>query len=370
MRKKINENVHQVSAHKNSSVSIPRQRIRSVEQQLRIAIESGQLYSFEWDIETDIVRCTVGYAGFLELDNVDMNHTKSEFIEWVLPEDKKNYQRAIRSLSPQNPTYKVAFRLVRQNKKIIWLEESGRACFDADGRLSKVVGMTLNASEARQSEHMLRELSRRLISSQEEERRSVARELHDHIGQELALLCMRIQNLDSGRSNDEHISHTDVHDLYRRIKEIAVDVSELSHRLHSSELALLGLSTAAEHLCRDFGDQYGIDMDYQARDIPDLDSEILLCFYRVLQEALQNVAKHSHATSLMVELRGKSNELTLKVVDDGVGFDLASVRSATGLGLISMRERMSLIGGRLEITSEEGHGTSLVASIAIPIGAK
>jgi signal transduction histidine kinase len=130
-------------------------------------------------------------------------------------------------------------------------------------------------------------------------------------------------------------------------------------------LTFLGLLAAAERLCRDFASMHSIDMDYQFKDIPKLGDEKSLCFYRILQEALQNVAKHSHATRVMVEVEGKDNELMLKVVDNGVGFDPENVRFASGLGLVSIRERLNLIGGQLELTSEEGYGTCLVATVAV-----
>jgi PAS domain S-box-containing protein len=293
--------------------------------------------------------------------------TKIEFIESVHPDEKQLYESTFRSLSPEKSSYKVIFRYIRPDQKTIWLEESGRAFFHPDGKLLKIVGMATDVTEARQSERVLRELSGRLISSQEEERRRVARELHDHIGQELAILCVRAQRVDSGVSDEENTTRGDVHELYRMIKDIAVDVSKLSHRLHSSELDFLGLSVAAERLCRDFANQYGIDLDYQIKNIPSrLDGAKSLCFYRILQESLQNVAKHSGATRVDVELHAKANALILKIVDNGVGFDLEKARFASGLGLVSMRERLNLIGGRLEINSKEGNGTRLVATVAIP----
>jgi PAS domain S-box-containing protein len=173
--------------------------------------------------------------------NQDAPHAKSEFMECVHPEERQLYENTFQSLSPEKPSYKVAFRYLRPEQKTIWLEESGRAFFHPDGTLRKIVGMASDVTEARQSERVLRELSGRLISSQEEERRRVARELHDHIGQELAILCVRAQRVDSGVSDEEHTTGSDVHELYRKIKEIAVEVSKLSHRLNSSELDFLGL---------------------------------------------------------------------------------------------------------------------------------
>lgn len=185
------------------------------------------------------------------------------------------------------------------------------------------------------------------------------------------MLCVQAHRIDSGLSDEEHTLRPDVHELYRRIKDIATDVSRLSHRLHSSELDFLGLSAAAERLCRDFANQHGIDMDYQIRNVPSrLDSGKSLCFYRVLQEALQNVAKHSRATRVVVELLGKDNQLNLKVTDNGSGFEVDKVRFESGLGLVSIRERLNLVGGWHTIHSNIGQGTTLAASVSIAAPAK
>jgi PAS domain S-box-containing protein len=340
--------------------------LRDSEERLRIAIDAGKTYAFEWDFAADVIRRS-GKGGKILGFNNDGPHAKSAFVECVHPDEKQLYEDALQSLSPKKSSYKVTFRFVRPDQKTIWLEESGRAFFHPDGSLRKIVGMASDVTDARQTERVLRELSGRLITSQEEERRRVARELHDHIGQELALLCVQAQRIDSGVSDEELTTQSDVHELYRKIKEIAVDVSKLSHRLHSSELDFLGLSAAAERLCRDFASQYGIDLDYQIKNVPHrLDGAKSLCFYRILQESLQNVAKHSRATRVAVELHAKGNELILRIDDNGIGFDREKVRFASGLGLVSMRERLKLIGGRLEINSEEGQGTHLLAAVAIP----
>ena len=321
--------------------------LRDSEELLRIAIESGPMYAFEWDPETDVVRRSERSAAILNLPGNETQYSRKEFVEAIHPDDREQYLSALRSVTPDKPAYKTALRFTRSDQELVWLEESGRAFFEADGKIAKIVGMASDVTETRQSERVLRELSGRLISSQEEERRRVARELHDHIGQELALLCIQAQRIDSGLSDEERTTRADVHELYKRIKEIATDVSRLSHRLHSSELDFLGLSAAADRLCRDFANQYGIDMDCQIRSVPSrLDSGKSLCFYRVLQEALQNVAKHSHATRVVVELSGKDSQLTLKVSDNGSGFEVDKVRFESGLGLVSIRERLNLVGGR------------------------
>jgi PAS domain S-box-containing protein len=335
------------------------------EERLQIAIGSGRMYAFERDFETDVAKRSGQYASILGIDEDDLKQRRAELLVRMHPADKDHYQDAIRSLSPEKSSYKVAFRLNRPDQEMIWLEESGRGFFDSNGKLRKIVGMTSDVTDARRSENMLRELSGRLISAQEEERSHIARELHDHIGQQLALLCVRAQSLDAGVSDHDHAMHADMHELYRKIKEIALNVSQLSHQLHSSELTFLGLRAAADRLCRDFASLHSIDIDYQFRDVPDLDPKKSLCFYRIVQESLQNVAKHSHATRVMVEMLRRGNELSLKIVDNGVGFDPDKILHTSGLGLVSIRERLRSIDGNLKIISGEGRGTCLIATVAI-----
>jgi len=224
-------------------------------------------------------------------------------------------------------------------------------------------------TDANVSEIALRELSGRLITSQEEERRRVGRELHDDIGQELAILAVHAQRIDSGASDKDGTTRADVHELHQRIKDVATKVSKLSHRLHSSELEFLGLAVATDHVCRDFVSHYPIQMDCAIENVPnELDQSIALCFYRIIQESLQNVAKHSKARNVIFRLSGERDELRLEIRDDGIGFNSES-RHDGGLGLISMRERMHLIGGSLSIHSKPGHGVRLEARVAIPTAA-
>ena len=291
-------------------------------------------------------------------------HTKQDLIDRMLPEDQQQYASVVQSLTPEKPDYKTTFRLPLRNGHIAWLEQSGRADFGTDGKLRKVIGITSDVTEARESERTLRELSGRLITAQEEERRRIARELHDQIGQEAALICVQAQRLDSGVADEEHTTRSDAHELYRRVKGLANDISKLSHRLHSTELTFLGLAVAAERLCRDFAHQYEIDVDYQPKPLPPkLDAVRSLCLYRVLQEALQNVVKHSHASHAVVKLHAMEHKLVLSVADNGEGFDLE--KAGTGLGLLSMRERVSFVGGQFAITSKPGSGTKVTADVPI-----
>lgn len=340
------------------------QAVRESEERLRIAIEAGRMYAFEWDLATDAVLRSEQSKEILSPLHTPVGPTKQDLINRLLPEDRQEYLASIRSLTPQHQEYKAVFRLPLDNGRMRWLKESGRAIFGTNGELAKVIGITSDVTEVRESECALRNLSGRLISSQDEERRRIARELHDHIGQELALLCMQAQRLACRFADPGYTTHSDAHELYSRLKAVAEEVSKLSRRLHSSELSYLGLATATTRLCRDFEHRFNVPVACHVEQLPShLDGAKSLCIYRVLEESLRNAMKHSHATQVMVHLRSLVNEVALSVDDDGKGFDVD--KAGSGLGLLSMRERVHFVGGRFTITSTPGSGTKVTASVEV-----
>jgi signal transduction histidine kinase len=210
------------------------------------------------------------------------------------------------------------------------------------------------------------ELSQRMTNAQEADRTRIARELHDDIGQSLAIL--KIQMLRAGQPVSDYPdqTHASLRDLVRDLEKIILKVSRISHDLHSSELEFLGLAAAVQAQCDQSSAQMRIPVHCSCNQVQKaLDGLIALAFLRVLQEALHNVVKHSRATTITVGLTELDSELVLEVFDDGVGFDVESSRLAAGLGLISMRERMHLIGGEFEIWSSLGHGTKVRARAPI-----
>jgi len=213
-----------------------------------------------------------------------------------------------------------------------------------------------------QAETASLELDRRLMNAQEVERRRIARELHDSIGQSLALFSIQLERarlLVKGISKD---GDARLKELCGKITDLGKSVSDLSHQLHSSELELLGLSAAVTSLCREFSEQYPVEVDCVCSDIPGgVGSDVSLGLYRVMQEALHNIAKHSRARKIHVELRGAPESVCLTIVDDGIGFSLDNPIRRPGLGLISMHERMHLINGDFTIRSKPNGGTRIEA---------
>ena len=213
-----------------------------------------------------------------------------------------------------------------------------------------------------QAEAAWLELDRRLMNVQEVERTRIARELHDNIGQSLALFSFeleRVRRLVRGLSKD---GDSRLKGLCGKIKELGQTVSDLSHQLHSSELELLGLSVAVAGLCREFSEQYPVEVDCVCSDIPEgVGADVSLGLFRVMQEALHNAAKHSHARKIHVELRGAKEFVCLTIMDDGIGFSSDNAIGGPGLGLISMNERMHLIDGSFTISSKPRGGTRIEA---------
>jgi PAS domain S-box-containing protein len=221
-------------------------------------------------------------------------------------------------------------------------------------------------ADLRDAEVARDELSRRMMSAQEADRTRIARELHDDIGQSLAVL--KIQMLRAGQpvSGNPAMMHASLKDLSVKLEKIINKVSGLSHDLHSSELELLGLAVAVKGHCRECSEQLGIPVDCSVDHLREkLDGLIALAFLRVLQEGMHNAMKHSGAKSIAVRLTCSDHDLGLEIKDDGVGFDVEAARLAAGLGLISMRERIHLIGGKFEIWSNPGQGTRITARAPI-----
>ncbi len=149
-----------------------------------------------------------------------------------------------------------------------------------------------------------------------------------------------------------------------RISELGIDIQALSHQLHSSKLEYLGLEAAVSGLCKELSEGQNVRIDLHCEGMPeDLSSEIALCLFRVLQEALHNAIKHSGVDIFEVSLTAASREIELKVRDSGAGFDPVSTNDGHGLGLTSMKERVKSINGELCIDSKPGHGTTILARV-------
>jgi len=207
-----------------------------------------------------------------------------------------------------------------------------------------------------------------LIEAQEQERTRIGRELHDDIGQRLAMVAVQLQRVHEDSVVLPEV-RTSMGKLKKEIREIATDIQSLSHELHSAKLQYLGVAGAMRSFCREFGEQQKVEIDFQSHHLPSpVPPDTALCLFRVLQEAVHNSVKHSGVRHTEVRLWGTSGEIQLTVKDSGAGFDHEATKMSRGLGLISMEERVKLLGGTLSIESQPTAGTTIHARV--PVGSE
>jgi two-component system NarL family sensor kinase len=219
-------------------------------------------------------------------------------------------------------------------------------------------------TERRRSEEKLQALRNRLTRTQEEERSRIARDLHDDIGQRLALLSIDLEQMKLASQQDGSALARELDALVRTASEITSDVHNVSRRLHPSQVELLGLAPALNNFCREFANRNSMRIQFISACLTcRLPEEASLCLFRVAQEAIRNVHKHSGCREALVELDEMSSSLRLRISDRGNGFDPTSAEASQGLGLLSMEERLRSMGGELFVHSRPGGGTCIEASI-------
>lgn len=333
--------------------------LRASEERFRLAAQAAKMYAYEWDVLTDKVVRSEGYVDVLSYQ--DKVVTRQQLLATVHPDDRSLFIGSVDQLTPQNSTSQISYRLLQPDGPVVWLEKSARGFFDERGKLLRMIGMVENITERKRSEAALASVSRRLIEAQEQERSRIARELHDDIGQRLAVLAIKLAQLQQSPPNSSELPCR-IGELQKQTSGIAADIQSLSHELHSSRLQYLGIAAAMRGLCREFGEQQKVEIDCKIHDLPvTLSPDISLCFFRVLQEALHNSTKHCGVRYFQVELWGTSDEIHLTVSDAGAGFDIDAAKASRGLGLISMEERLKLLNGTLSIESQLQRGTTIHA---------
>jgi signal transduction histidine kinase len=212
-------------------------------------------------------------------------------------------------------------------------------------------------------ERRVHELAGRLIAAQEAERKRIARDLHDDLSQQIGLLSVDAALLTGEQDSARRVPLVDA--VNTRIKEIASAIHDLSHQLHPSGIEILGFVAAIDAFCRDIRVRHRLSVEFVHRNVPrNVPADVALCIFRVVQEALHNVVKHSRAQYAVVELIATHDQIDLHVADSGAGFDPAAA-TARGIGLIGMRERALFVGGQFVVHSHPGRGTRL--GVRIPL---
>jgi PAS domain S-box-containing protein len=344
------------------------QTLRESEQRFRLVANTAPVLI--WMAGTDKL-CTFFNQCWLDFSGRTLEQESGNgWASGVHPEDLERCLGIYSGAFDARVDFEMEYRLRRFDGKYRWIVDYGVPRFESDGTFCGYIGSCVDITDRKVTAESLEVLSGRLINAQEEERGRIARELHDDFSQRLALLGIGLSRLWKKRPESEEEERILVRELWNRTQEISSDVHRLSHQLHSSKLQHVGLGPALMGLCAEMSEKYGIQVEFTDQGVPaEIPKDVALCLFRVAQEALNNVVKHSKAKEAQVELWNVSNEIRLLVMDAGSGFDAALGGTDVGIGLVGMRERLRLVSGRLSVQSAPMQGTKILAEIPLTVSA-
>lgn len=247
---------------------------------------------------------------------------------------------------------------------------------DLQGYLGMIVFLTISLTITRlvtrvrkQAEEALSSVSYRVIKAEEQERRRIAADLHEDIGQRLTLLALGIERLKTDTLDPSVDRPGRMDAVWKQTLEILTDVKALAHELYSPRLEYLAIAAVMSSFCKEFGERKRVEIDFRSDGLPSaIPREISLCLFRVLQEALHNAVQHSGVRQVDARLWGTSDQIQLTVSDFGVGFNPGTGRELGGLGLNRIQERLKLVKGTLSIDSQPKRGTTICARVPLSLG--
>ena len=343
---------------------------RAIEQ-LRLSVEAGGSVGWDWDIKSGLsyrfgdLRTVFGSQSDTDSGPIE------NFYRHVHPDDHQQVYEAVTGARQNRKPYAAEYRVVWADGTVRWVAARGKFYYSKNGDAERLLGMAVDVTDRKLAEEALSNVSRRLIEAQDEERSRIARELHDDINQRVALVAINLERLKQGVPGALVDDRHGINVVCKDVADLGSDIHALSHRLHSSKLEHLGLVTAAESFCRELSERQRVDIDFLSVGVPKkLPQEISLCLFRILQEALQNAAKHSGQRQFQVRFCVESRDIHLTVIDSGVGFDVEAALRGHGLGLTSMKERLKLVGGEFSVASQFQHGTTIHARVPLMPAAK
>jgi PAS domain S-box-containing protein len=340
------------------------QVLRESEKRFRLMADSAPVLI--WMSGTDKL-CTFFNQGWLKFTGRTLEQELGNgWASGVHPDDMERCLAVYSAAFDARVDFEMEYRLRRFDGDYHWVVDYGVPRFESDGTFCGYIGSCVDITVRKLSEDSLHTLSGRLIQAQEEERARISRELHDDFSQRLTLLAIGLGQLWKTLGESDVEGRAAVQEMLKKANELSSDIHALSHQLHSSRLDLVGLVSALAGLCKDISKMHEIKVHFTECDLPfKFPKDVALCLFRVAQEALGNVVKHSQANSATVELRANASGVSLRIRDDGVGFTVDRSNTGAGIGLIGMQERIRLVGGRLLVRSELRRGTEVLAEVPL-----
>jgi PAS domain S-box-containing protein len=345
--------------------------LRWSKQRLTEAQEISLVGSWNWDVAnnkltwSDELRRIYGMTSPNGRVSQESQATFEAYLQAVHPEDRDTVKQIIDHTVQTHEPFRFSYRIVRPDGAIRWLQARGQLELDPAGRPVRIYGTGQDISELKQAEdeleqsrQQLRALSAHLQSIREEERKRIAREIHDELGQAMTALKIDLAWL-SKKTNDQSILGK-VQSMSNLLNDTIQTVRRIATELRPAILDDLGLSAALEWQAQEFEKRTGIPCELKISPDVSIASGPSTELFRVFQEILTNIARHAHATQVRVTLETQAEQLMLEVRDNGIGIRQTQVWDIRSIGLTGMRERVRLLGGEILITGIPGQGTTVV----------
>jgi len=283
----------------------------------------------------------------------------------IHPDDKHRtlaeYSKCIQS----GGQYQYEYRILAKNGRAVWVNDVV-SVHRENGKSTTVSGFMIDITDRKLSEDTLKLLSGRLITAQEDERKRIARDLHDDLNQRMALMSIELEQIGQMLPNKTDGLSERIKGLQQKALTMSKEIHRMSYKLHPSKLDHLGLVPALKSFCSELSESRALQIEFRHNDVPgNLPANTSLCLFRVAQEALQNAAKHSGGAKADIVLEANDRSIELTVSDAGCGFDMTNGKMTEGLGFISMRERLRLVNGSLNVQSKPGSGTRIEVSVPV-----
>jgi PAS domain S-box-containing protein len=358
--------------------------LRESEQRMQFSLEAANFGSWNWDIPTGKVQWS---------ENMERIHGQSagsfagnfeSFVQCIRQEDRNHVQEAIQRALAGDGNYHTEYRQVREDGTVGWMEARGQVIRDASGRPLRLMGVCMDVSERKRAEEALRQareelegrvrdrtaeleraqerlraLSGRLLRMQDDERRRIARELHDTAGQILVALNLNLVPLEQELAKRDSDLVKPVKESLGLVDELSRDLRTISHLLHPPLLDEAGLPSALRWYVGGFSERSKVKVElHLAEDLGRLPAECETAIFRMVQECLTNIHRHSESSTASISITHDARSIKVEIRDQGKGMPMPTPR--VGVGIQGMGERIRQLGGNLQIESG-GHGTSVVA---------
>lgn len=358
--------------------AIERHRVRRAleesEERFQLAVTGATAGLWDWNPQTDAMYLSTQYREIMGYQENALPGRMSAFIETVHPDDIERVAGCLAAHLARSAAYDVEYRVCVKSGGVRWIHSRGQALWGNTGKPYRMVGWIIDVTDRkladeslRRSREELRHLSANIEHMREEEKKRIARELHDDLGQHLTALKLEVGRIDHRiGTGTKALRGGELHDIYALIDQLVVSVRRIAADLRPVMLDDLGLIPAIEWFVDDFSARYGVHVvrHIGASDVS-FSHESATAVFRIVQEALTNIARHSGATEATVEIARDASDCTVSVSDNGRGCSRDERHAPDSFGLLGIRERANTLGGNLSIETAPGRGFALRVSLPL-----